>query len=63
LEITGLGAQMAIAVRGKNFVFAVQCGRRPVEVQQMQSWCEQRTEAADAVRTADTIFLSAPSLQ
>jgi len=40
----------------------VQCGRGQSNVQQMQTRCRQRTEAADAVRTAGTNFLSAPSL-
>ena len=48
-------------LRGQKFGIAVQCGRGQGNVQQMWTWCGQRTEAADALRTAGTNFLSAPS--
>jgi len=55
------GVQIAIAVRRWKFGIAVQhrCGQG--NVRHMR--CAQRTEAADAVRTAGTNFLSAPSLK
>jgi len=40
----------------------VQRRRGQGNVRQMRTQCGQRTEAADAVRTAGTNFLSAPSL-
>jgi len=40
----------------------VQCGHGQGKVHEMRSRCGQRTEAADAVRTTGTNFLSAPSL-
>jgi len=57
---------MVIAVGGKTkevLSVAMQCVRGQGKVQQMRSRCRQRTETADAVRTVETYFLSAPSLQ
>ena len=40
----------------------MQRGRSQSNVQQIRTRCGQQTEPADAVRTAGTNFLSAPSL-
>ena len=56
------GCKWQVLLGCKTLGIAVQCGHGQGKVQQMQSQCRQQTETADAVQTADTNFLSAPSL-